>query len=692
MKPVVFISLLFITVLFQGCSEDEPTNNTVTVSYLEITNPVMNSNVPDSTTIKIDTDINNLVRVELYIDQSIPSQQAVFKKPPYEYLWNTTYYEDGSQHILQAKAYDLQGDLTSSKYVIVNVYRFMPSNLQAFIRTDSLIELSWVDNCSFERGFEIEEAINDSDFVRTADVDSNTTTYKVVDTVELNNTYYFRMRAKAGDTFSGYTGIATATVLLNTPANTDISFIADTAATLSWTDNNDFETGYLIERYVPNVGYTFVKELPANTTETIVQDSFVIGQYYDYKIYAKMGYLLSQPAHFPYRNPLFPPPYELTLTGNNSNSLTLNWKYDHNYELGFIIERSKNGTDYFELGRTSSHSFTDNSLDTSFNYSYRIAAYSRYNKSAYSANIEALFSNQLKQIHRFLIPLYGISWTTLSYDASIIAFGGYTSNEVAVYIYDTFTGSRKFTLSNPDSLTNVFKQITISPDNRLLAAAGEDNYVTIWDINSGTVVKRINNVWHPQVMKFSFDGNNLIVERIGALRFYDIQSWQYETRINTQHYITNMDINSDETIIATGDGLSNVKLWDYSTGSLLREIPGSNDAYPLEFNRTGTKLYSVINTDLFAWDVNSASIILDIPNFQRRSYFAINEAKNIAASSYGYPRMGVWELDSGNFTQELSLDIEELFFTADNYLIGRGLYHPSYYILELTKSWISPIQ
>ena len=69
MKPVVFISLLFITVLFQGCSEDEPTNNTVTVSYLEITNPVMNSNVPDSTTIKIDTDINNLVRVELYIDQ-----------------------------------------------------------------------------------------------------------------------------------------------------------------------------------------------------------------------------------------------------------------------------------------------------------------------------------------------------------------------------------------------------------------------------------------------------------------------------------------------------------------------------------------------------------------------------------------------------------------------------------------------
>lgn len=685
MKSLILISLFVFIILFQGCSENEPTNNINQPPYLEITNPVMNSNVPDSTTIKISTNIDNLIRVELYIDQS---QQAVFKGPPYEYLWSTLNYQDGSQHILQAKGYDLDGNLTDSKYVIVNVYRFMPSYLQAFIKSDTLIELSWIDNCSFETGFEIEEAINDSNFSKIGEADSNVTNYNVIGQVDINKTYNFRVRSKSKDGFSGYANIATATVLLNAPDNLDINFISDSAATLSWNDNNDFETGYVIEKQSYS-GSFIVKEVPANTTESVVLDSFIIGQYYVFYIYAKMGYIQGPPAQFPYKILQFSAPYNLTLTGINTYSLKLSWEYNHSFETGFLIKRSTDGILYTEIGRTSSHSFIDNNLDTSINYSYRVAAFSRYNTSVYT-EIQALYSNQLKLVHRYNVH-FGISWTTLSYDASLIAFGGYTTNNVAIYVYDTFTGQLKSTLYSADSTSQIFEEITISPDNRLLAAGGNNGYITIWDINSGNVVKRINNIIPPGVMRFSYDGQVLIVERGGDVFYFNTTTWQSERKFFNPIPFYYMDVSPDQSIVATSDKQTDIKLWDYNSGNLIKEIPGSANGWPLQFNRSGTKLYAIINNDLFGWDISSSTIVQHITNIGRSYYMTINDEKDLAVVSYLDYGIAIWEISSGYHTQQIVEGVSWLFTTPDNYVIGQGFLQ-YYYIWELFKNWTYPIQ
>ncbi len=688
-----YLNFLIVLVTFYfGCSDNEPSSYSYSEPYIRISNPVINSSVPDSTTVEIVSNIDDLIRVELYIDQSIPSSDAVFKNPPYKYLWNTMYYADGSQHILQAKGYDSKGNSTSSKYVIVNVYRFRPSNLQAVLKADSLIELNWMDNCSYETGFEIEEAVNDSNFTKIGEVDSNIVMYSVVDTFSLNNVYYFRVRAKANDDFSGYSNIAAATVELYAPVNLDIDFISDTAAVFSWTDNNDFESEYLIQKHVPGHGYYYVKSVPANTSETVVLDTFKAGDYYDYLIYPVLDNTFGPPAHFPYKEFKFPPPYDVKLQGIDFQTITLNWNDNNSYELGFIIERSSDGINYHEIGKTAGHSFTDTYLDTTLEYKYRIAAYSRYNQSDYSDETLAFYESQLSQVNKFQIN-YGISWAVLSYDASIIAFGGYVPDNVAVYVYSTFTGAHLNTLMSADSTSRIFEQLTISPDNRLLAAAGDNNYITIWNINSGQVVKRIYNQAHPYILKFSYDGNYLIVERGGGLRFYDIQTWMPDPRINNINIIKWLDINSDQSVIATADYYNDIRLWDYNTGSLIREIPGTVNAYPILFNRKGDRLYSVIFNELFAWDVNSGSTVLDIPDFWRIRYFAVNESRNIAASGYSNPGIGIWQLSSGYRIQELALDpgIRELFFTPDNnYLIGSGIYQ-YYYIWEIVKGWTSPM-
>ena len=689
MKLVAVNFILLCTISFLSCDENSPVDHFK--PFVTIINPQMNSTVADSTTIKIATNINNIVRLELYIDQDI---STVFEKPPYEYFWYTRFYQDGSQHILNAKAYDKSGNLFNSKFVIVNVYRFQPSYLTASIKADTLIQLNWTDNCSYETGFEIEHSVNDSNFVKIATVDSNVTSFDFNGIFNLTDAYYFRVRAIAGSTVSGYSNIAIASVSLNAPTDLNFEFISDTAAILSWNDNNDFETGYTIMKYIPNYGNITIKQLPSNSTQTVIIDTFKTGQYYNYTISATMGSLVGEPSHFPYLNFDFPAPENLVVEGVNENSLKLIWEDANKYELGFIIERSSDGNNFFEVGRTSTNdlSFIDTNLDTTLSYLYRLSAFSTYNQSNYSSEIDVHYLTQLKPESKFQV-VSAISWMAVSYDAAIIAFGGYTSNNVAIYVYNTFTGQLFQTLYSADSTSAVFTRITISPDNKLVAAGGDNGYITIWEINNGAVLKRINNIVTPNVMVFSYDGNNLIVERGGTLRFYNIQTWQYEDRISTSNYITRMDIDSNQNVIATGDGSTNIKIWDYNSGSFLREIPSSANARPLKLNKTGTRLYSVFNHELLVWEVSSAILVSTIQNFWGWPYIEINEHKNIAAGSIN-SGVGLWQLSSGLWIQQYiseNQSMGEMFITPDeNYLIGQVGNH-SYSVMVIGKNWASPI-
>jgi WD40 repeat protein len=155
-----------------------------------------------------------------------------------------------------------------------------------------------------------------------------------------------------------------------------------------------------------------------------------------------------------------------------------------------------------------------------------------------------------------------------------------------------------------------------------------------------------------------------------------------------------MDINSNQSIIATGDRQSNIKLWDYNTGSLLREIPSSAGTNKILFNKNGTRIYSVINHDLIGWDVNSGSVSLTIDNFYANRYFALNENRDIIAGSLGSQGVGLWELNSSIYLQQFSANNEaygELIFSpGDNYLIGQ-VSNSKYRIWDIKMKWVTPV-
>ncbi len=153
----------------------------------------------------------------------------------------------------------------------VIMYRFQgpnapdqPRSLMATPVSTSQIDLTWTDTSEIEVGFRIERRNESGSFTEIATVglvsgSGGSGSYS--DTgLPMGTPYWYRVRADlSGGNFSEYSNVANASTLLPPPAApTNLVAVADVplAATvnLTWTDNADNESSYIIERANGPVG------------------------------------------------------------------------------------------------------------------------------------------------------------------------------------------------------------------------------------------------------------------------------------------------------------------------------------------------------------------------------------------------------------------------------------------------------
>ncbi len=232
MKTILNISILCICFLTLSCKKSTtepdtvPTPTTPVVKIVSLTN---NAVVLDSAVIEIEaTDDKGITKVEIYIDNKTDSAKTLLIKP-YKYIWRTPQIEDSSKHLLYAKAYDADGNVTTTEVWTINVYKFhAPSNLQINSMTESQVMLSWTDNSLFETGFEIEQSSNNGNYALVKIVGANITTTTIATSFEPTTTYSFRTRAVTTINKSPYSNIpsyniaATTTVMVPVTGGTFI--------------------------------------------------------------------------------------------------------------------------------------------------------------------------------------------------------------------------------------------------------------------------------------------------------------------------------------------------------------------------------------------------------------------------------------------------------------------------------------
>ncbi len=161
-----------------------------------------------------------------------------------------------------------------------------PTNLSATAASDSEINLTWSDTSANETGFAIERStMSTTGFSAVKTVGADVKTYKDVSLSE-GTTYYYRVCSVNNGVNSDYSAVASDTTMLKPPSNLSAVATSSNSISLTWADNSQRETSYVVERSTNGVsGPWQATTLPANTT-TYVDQSCVPLTQYSYRVYA----------------------------------------------------------------------------------------------------------------------------------------------------------------------------------------------------------------------------------------------------------------------------------------------------------------------------------------------------------------------------------------------------------------------
>jgi titin len=190
---------------------------------------------------------------------------------------------------------------------------------------------------------------------------------------------------------SGFQASISCVYIPPTPTELMVTDSTINSMTLAWTDNSEYEEGFLLYRSETIDGtYTEVGSVAANTT-SFVDNGLTHGTQYFYKIVAfnQEGFSeLSAPISGHTTGPIMP--YAIQAVSNTNTSITLTWEDESINETGFVIERSVLGENsYSEIGQTSTDvlTYTDETVTFGAEYDYRIKTVQDAIESAYSEAI-----------------------------------------------------------------------------------------------------------------------------------------------------------------------------------------------------------------------------------------------------------------------------------------------------------------
>jgi glucose/arabinose dehydrogenase len=181
------------------------------------------------------------------------------------------------------------------------IYRFLPtasiiapSNLNglgAMLLSnppDVIVMLDWNDNSDNEEGFIIERKTIGSDFVIIDSVQANQNSFVDINVID-STIYIYRVRAFAGNVYSGYSNSVTVTTPLrsvNSPTGLIAQQTGINLVELSWIDNDLQEEGYKIERKLGENGQYYLIDSVAASIFNYSDTTVTSQNIYYYRVYA----------------------------------------------------------------------------------------------------------------------------------------------------------------------------------------------------------------------------------------------------------------------------------------------------------------------------------------------------------------------------------------------------------------------
>lgn len=301
-----------------------------------------------------------------------------------------------------------------------------------------------------------------------------------------------------------------------------------------------------------------------------------------------------------------------------------------------------------------------------------------------------------------MIPLESTEFNCLAYsaDGNFFAAG---DRQGTIHLVNKETGNK----TEINAHTSWVNGLSFNPEGTILASAGRDYIIQLWDVNTGEHVKTlIKTNSELQCITFSPDGETLASGELGVIRLFDINSGNQKT-INTptgwvddlsynpdgkslvsitddnaiylwdvntlqnkktfdgpfEGYPTSVDFNPDGRIIATGNMDNKVHLWHGPTGEYITAFSGHTSyIVSVVFSPDGKSITSAAEDGTIRfWDIETGTLKNSLTGHIDTIYsvtFYPNGTELISGNADG--TLNVWNIKSRSLVKSITSDYKEL--------------------------------
>ena len=211
---------------------------------------------------------------------------------------------------------------------------------------------------------------------------------------------------------------------------------------------------------------------------------------------------------------------------------------------------------------------------------------------ASAENIVLVWETAISDQPRELRGGDGVVLTRISSDAGYVVFG---TNSGQIQIVDLVTGKE---VAAFQAHAGKITALEFDSQNRLLASAGQDNMVCVWDLATAqnqAVLTDLDD--EPNRLAVSSDGKRLLVVT-KSLRLWDLEKKQVvATLVENQQSmgITEFGfcLDGQRAFSAIDFPANDIQLWDVQTGQLLLELKGhQNTIFDIACSADGSRIAS----------------------------------------------------------------------------------------------------
>jgi WD40 repeat protein/uncharacterized caspase-like protein len=263
---------------------------------------------------------------------------------------------------------------------------------------------------------------------------------------------------------------------------------------------------------------------------------------------------------------------------------------------------------------------------------------------------------------------HDIDAVALSRDGQIMASGGF--NDAKIKLWNTSTNqlrTLKGHFTSDDDAMEGITSLDISPDGKILASGSFDQTAKLWDTATGKELHTLKgHTGYVRSVVFSPDGKILATGGVGALKEKDsIKLWDVRTgrelnatrgRILEGGEVLALSFSPDGKRLASASSSGEVKLWDVSTGALVRSFAGhpGRMVWSVAFSPDGQTIASgSFDKTVRLWDVATGAERKSLTTgaFVRRVSFSPDGRWLAQAGDDG--DVALWDTSSGQKLQSL---------------------------------------